>query len=98
MTTIEKINNFLNENTAIESKIAGTGSLYIKYNDHKIRISDHEEAVTRLRESAEKCFYTKTADNKEFDAIDVMGDLFDYLEESYDFDFSRELQAKLFEL
>lgn len=98
MTTVEKIKRFLDDNTKIESHIAGTGSLYIYYNDSKIRISNHEEASTRLRESAEKCFYTKTADNREFEVIDVIGDIFDYLSDNYDFDFTNELKMKLFEL
>lgn len=98
MKAVEKIKNFLDTNTDIYSKIAGTGTLYIDYNGHKIRVSDHEEAVTRLREGAEKCFYTRTADSKTFDVIDIIGDVFDYLEDNYDFDFTRELKMKLFEL
>lgn len=98
MNKIEIIKNFLDKNTDIYSRVAGTGTLYIDYKGHKIRVSDHEESVTRLRESAEKCFYTKTADNKAFGVCDIIGDVLDYLEGNFDFDFTRELKIKLFEL
>lgn len=95
MTTVEKIQKFLQEKTNIYSHIAGTGTLYIDYEGLKIRVADHE-ANYSLRAEADKSFYTKTADNQTFDVLDIIGEIFDYLEEKAGFDFSRELQMTLF--
>lgn len=95
---IAKIILFLAENTNFYCKTAATGSLYIDCLDLKVRISDHEEANTRLRESADKCFYLRTADNQTFTASDIIFDFFHWLEYEADFDFSQDLKAKLYEL
>ena len=95
MTAIEKIEQFLNENTSFKTHIAGTGTLYIEADDLTIRVSDHEPNYSARRPQANKCFYTRTADNMKFDACDVVGDILDWLEEEIDFDFDRDLEIKL---
>lgn len=95
---IAKIILFLGENTNFSSKTAATGSLYIDCLGLKIRISDHEEANTRLRESAHKCFYLRTADNQTFTSADVLFDVFHYLEYEAGFVFTQELKTKLYDL
>ena len=96
MTTIETIKNFLDLNTEFDSSIAGTGSLYIQAQDLKIRVSDHEEAVTRLRESADKCFYTRNIENRTFSAGDILFELLDWLSYEIDFDFNNDLKIKIY--
>jgi hypothetical protein len=99
MKTTEQIKSFLDANTNIESTIAGTGTLYVNYEDIVIRISDHEEANTRLRESADKFFYTRTADNKTFKASDVLYDMLDWIEQEFNVDImTNEMKGKIFEL
>ena len=98
MTTIESIKLFLDENTNIESKIAGTGSLYIEFNDTKIRISDHEANYSAPRAEADKSFYTRNIDNKTFSAGDILFEMMDWMDMELGFDFSNDLKVRIYEL
>lgn len=95
MNAIEKIEQFLNENTSFKTHIAGTGTLYIEADDLTIRVSDHEPNYSARRPQADKCFYTRTADNMKFDPYDVTWNILEWLEEENKLDFDRDLKIKL---
>lgn len=76
MRTIEAL---LQKVQGIKVHTAGTGSIYIYYNDKKVRISDHEPNYSAPNRGNDKCFYTKSASNEHYDIYDVVEQVCEYL-------------------
>lgn len=59
MTTIE---NLLKKLDGVRVHTAGTGSIYVYYNNLKVRVSDHEPNYGAPNRHNDKCFYLKDID------------------------------------
>lgn len=77
MTTIE---NLLKKLDGVRVHTAGTGSIYVYYNNLKVRVSDHEPNFGAPNRHNDKCFYLKDIDGHIFDIYDVVAEVAEYLE------------------
>lgn len=77
MTTIE---NLLKKLDGVRVHTAGTGSIYVYYNNLKVRVSDHEPNYGAPNRHNDKCFYLKDIDGHIFDIYDVVAEVAEYLE------------------
>lgn len=77
MTTIE---NLLKKLDGVRVHTAGTGSIYVYYNNHKVRVSDHEPNYGAPNRHNDKCFYLKDIDGQIFDIYNVVEEVAEYLE------------------
>lgn len=77
MTTIE---NLLKKLDGVRVHTAGTGSIYVYYNNLKVRVSDHEPNFGAPNRHNDKCFYLKDIDGQIFDIYNVVEEVAEYLE------------------
>ena len=77
MTTIE---NLLKKLDGVRVHTAGTGSIYVYYNNLKVRVSDHEQNYGVPNRHNDKCFYLKDIDGHIFDIYNVVEEVAEYLE------------------
>lgn len=77
MTTIE---NLLKKLDGVRVHTAGTGSIYVYYNNLKVRVSDHEPNYGAPNRHNDKCFYLKDIDGHIFDIYNVVEEVAEYLE------------------
>ena len=77
MTTIE---NLLKKLDGVRVHTAGTGSIYVYYNNLKVRVSDHEPNFGAPNRHNDKCFYLKDIDGHIFDIYNVVEEVAEYLE------------------
>lgn len=76
MTTIETL---LQKVQGIKVHTAGTGTIYVYYDGKKVRIADHEPNYNAPNRNNDKCFYTKSASNENYDIYDVVEQVCEYL-------------------
>lgn len=76
MTTIEQL---LKKVEGVKIHTAGTGSIYVYYKEKKIRIANHEPNYNAPNRSNDKCFYTKSASNENYDIYNVVEQVCEYL-------------------
>lgn len=77
MITIE---NLLKKLDGVRVHTAGTGSIYVYYNNLKVRVSDHEPNFGAPNRHNDKCFYLKDIDGQIFDIYNVVEEVAEYLE------------------
>ena len=77
MTTIE---NLLKKLDGVRVHTAGSGSIYVYYNNLKVRVSDHEPNYGAPNRHNDKCFYLKDIDGHIFDIYNVVEEVAEYLE------------------
>ena len=77
MTTIE---NLLKKLDGVRVHTAGTGSIYVYYNNLKVRVSDHEPNFGAPNRHNDKCFYLKDIDGHVYDIYDVVEVVAEYLQ------------------
>lgn len=77
MTTIETL---LKKLDGVRVHTAGTGSIYVYYNNLKVRVSDHEPNFGAPNRHNDKCFYLKDIDGQIFDIYNVVEEVAEYLE------------------
>ena len=77
LTTIE---NLLKKLDGVRVHTAGTGSIYVYYNNLKVRVSDHEPNFGAPNRHNDKCFYLKDIDGQIFDIYNVVEEVAEYLE------------------
>lgn len=77
MTTIE---NLLKKLDGVRVHTAGTGFIYVYYNNLKVRVSDHEPNFGAPNRHNDKCFYLKDIDGQIFDIYNVVEEVAEYLE------------------
>ena len=77
MTTIE---NLLKKLDGVRVHTAGTGSIYVYYNNLKVRVSDHEPNYGAPNRHNDKCFYLKDIDGHIFDIYNVVEEVAEYLQ------------------
>ena len=77
MTTIE---NLLKKLDGVRVHTAGTGSIYVYYNNLKVRVSDHEPNFGAPNRHNDKCFYLKDIDGQIFDIYNVVEEVAEYLQ------------------
>lgn len=77
MATIE---NLLKKLDGVRVHTAGTGSIYVYYNNLKVRVSNHEPNYGAPNRHNDKCFYLKDIDGHIFDIYNVVEEVAEYLE------------------
>lgn len=77
MTTIETL---LKKLDGVRVHTAGTGSIYVYYNNLKVRVSDHEPNFGAPNRHNYKCFYLKDIDGHVYDIYDVVEVVAEYLQ------------------
>lgn len=76
MTTIETL---LQKVQGIKVHTAGTGTIYVYYDGKKVRIADHEPNYSAPNRNNDKCFYTKSTSNENYDIYNVVEQVCEYL-------------------
>ena len=77
MATIE---NLLKKLDGVRVHTAGSGSIYVYYNNLKVRVSDHEPNYGAPNRHSDKCFYLKDIDGHVYDIYDVVEVVAEYLQ------------------
>ena len=77
MTTIE---NLLKKLDGVRVHTTGSGSIYVYYNNLKVRVSDQEPNFGAPNRHNDKCFYLKDIDGQIFDIYNVVEEVAEYLE------------------